>query len=136
LSGVWSALGKNRINAQARGMTISPDVPYRIAVAGFLGLFALLMLWPTVLSNNNTFPVAIILIVTVSPLMLPMRGFLARRRTSCVWLAYVSLFYFIHGCLETFAGNDGKLYAVMETLLSLMIFFGVLFYLRLSRNLH
>lgn len=116
-------------------MNICPDTPYRIAAAGFLGLFALLMLWPTVLSGNSTFPVAVILIITVTPLLVPMRGFLARRRTSCIWLAYISLFYFIHGCLETFADNGVRLYALMETLLSLMIFFGILFYLRLSRNL-
>jgi uncharacterized membrane protein len=115
-------------------MSITPSLPYRIALAGFFGLFALLMMWNTILTPNPKLPVAFMLIVTVSPLLLPMRGFLARCRKSSVWLAYISLLYFVHGCLEAFANISVRPYALLETLFSLMIFFGVLFYIRLSRS--
>lgn len=117
-------------------MNIAPEIPYRFALAGFLGLFALMMLWNTVLTSPSKLPVAIMLFITVTPLLLPMRGFLAAQQKSCIWLAYISLPYFIHGCLEAFANSNVRLYAVLEMLLSLMIFFGAMFYVRFSKIHH
>jgi uncharacterized membrane protein len=113
-------------------MKIAPSFPYRIALAGFFGLFTLLMLWNTVLRPTSKLPVALMLLITVTPLLLPMRGFLDGKLKSSAWLAYISLIYFIHGCLEAYANVDIRSYALLETLLSLMIFFGASFYIRLS----
>lgn len=113
-------------------MKIAPKFPYRIALVGFFGLFTLLMLWNTVLTPSPKLPVALMLAITVTPLLLPMRGFLDGQLKSCAWMAYISLIYFIHGCLEAYANADIWPYALLETLLSLMIFFGATFYIRLS----
>jgi uncharacterized membrane protein len=61
-----------------------------------------------------------------------MRGFLDRRLKSCAWLAYVSLIYFVHGCVEAYVSTTTRPYALLEILLSMMIFFGATFYIRLS----
>lgn len=113
-------------------MKITANFPYRVALIGFLGLFMLLMLWNTVLAPASKLPVALMLIITVTPLLLPMRGFLDGQLKNCAWLAYISLIYFIHGCLEAYANVGIRPYAFLETLLSLMIFFGTTFYIRLS----
>ena len=113
-------------------MKIAPSLPYRIALVGFFGLFALLMLWNTVLTPASKLPVAFMLILTVSPLLLPMRGFLDGRLKSSAWLAYISLIYFVHGCLEAYSSPLSRPFALLEILLSLMIFFGATFYIRLS----
>lgn len=97
---------------------------HHIALAGFFGLFGLLMLWPTVLAPASRYPVAMILLITVTPLLLPMRGLLACNLKSCAWAAYLSLLYFVHGSVEAYVNTDERLYALMETLLSLMLFFG------------
>ncbi|MEQ1531454.1 MAG: DUF2069 domain-containing protein, partial [Methylococcales bacterium] len=55
-------------------MTSNPTYFYTLALVGFFGLFVLLMLWPTVLAPATHFPVALVLLVTVTPLLLPMRG--------------------------------------------------------------
>jgi uncharacterized membrane protein len=115
-------------------MKIAASFPYRIALVGFFGLFALLMLWNTVLTPAPKLPVAFMLILTVTPLLLPMRGFLDGRPKSCAWLAYISLIYFVHSCLEGYANDSIRPYALLETLLSLMIFFGATFYIRLARK--
>ncbi len=107
---------------------------YRIALAGFLGLFSLLMLWNTVLVPNTRLPVALMLLLTVTPLLLPMRGFLDGRAKSCAWLAYISLIYFIHGCSEAYVSPLTRTYALLEILLSMMIFFGTTFYIRLAKK--
>jgi uncharacterized membrane protein len=113
-------------------MKIAPSFPYRIALTGFFGLFTLLMLWNTVLTPAPKLPVALMLLITVTPLLLPMLGFLNGQPKSCAWLAYISLIYFVHGCLEAYANVSIRPYALLETLLSLMIFFGASFYIRLS----
>ena len=50
-------------------MTIKPLYFYTTALIGFFGLFALLMLWNTLLAPSSRFPVALILLVTVTPLL-------------------------------------------------------------------
>lgn len=113
-------------------MNIASSFPYRIALTGFFGLFVLLMLWNTVLTPTTKLPVALMLIVTVSPLLVPMRGFLKGRLKDCAWLAYISLIYFLHGSAEAYVNALSRPYALLEILLSLMVFFGTAFYIRLS----
>ncbi len=97
-----------------------------------MGLFALVMLWNTVLAPSSRFPVALMLVITVTPLLLNMRGLLARKPKSCAWMAYISLIYFIHGSIETYANVNERLYASLEVLLSLMLFFGATLYVRFA----
>jgi uncharacterized membrane protein len=112
-------------------MKINPDYYYYIALAGFFGLFTWLMLWHTVWNVSPAkFPVTLMLLITVTPLLLPMRGLLNRNRRSCTWLAYISLGYFIHGAGETYVNADQRYYLALEILLSLMLFFGTTFYVR------
>lgn len=113
-------------------MTIKPIYCHVTALTGFFGLFALLMLWNTVLAPSSRFPVALVLLVSVTPLLLPMRGLLDRNPRSCAWAAYVSLAYFLHGTAEAYVNADERLYASLEVLLSLMLFFGTTFYVRLA----
>ena len=115
-------------------MTIKPAYCHTIAVFAYLGLFALLMLWNTLLAPSSTFPVALMLLITITPLLLPMRGFLNRQPRSCSWMAYVSLAYFVHGSVEAYANDFQRLYPSIELILSLLLFFGANFFVRLSRN--
>ncbi len=112
---------------------IAPAFFHALAVTGFVGLFALLMLWPTVLSPVTNFPVAWILLVSVTPLLLPMRGLLAKRPKACAWAAYISLAYFIHGSVEAYSNPAQRPYALLEVVFSLLLFFGAALYLR-TRN--
>jgi uncharacterized membrane protein len=111
-------------------MTIKPVYFYILALAGYFGLFALLMLWNTVLAPSSQFPVALMLLITVTPLLLNLRGFLDRNPKSCAWMAYISLAYFIHGSVEAYANTNGLLYPSLEVILSLMLFFGTTLYVR------
>lgn len=113
-------------------MNIKPIYYHSIALVGFFGLFTLLMLWHTVLAPSSQMPITLVLLISVTPLLLPMRGLLARNLKSCAWEAYISLIYFIHGAQELYASPDGRLYAALETVLSLMLFFGATFYVRFS----
>jgi len=111
-------------------MNIKPSYFYIVALTGYFGLFALIMLWNTILTPASRFPVAFMLLITVTPLLLNLRGLLARNPKSCAWMAYVSLAYFIHGSVETFVNANGRLLPSLEVILSLMLFFGTTFYVR------
>ncbi len=113
-------------------MILKPNYFYYLALTGFFGLFALLMLWPTVLAPAVHFPVALILLLSVTPLLLPMRGLLDRNLRSCSWAAYVSLIYFIHGSVEAYSNSSERFYALLEVALSLALFFGAAFFVRFS----
>lgn len=105
---------------------------YYVALIGYFCLFILLMLWNTVLLPSTRFPVSLVLIVMVTPLLLPLRGLLHGRKKSCAWAAYISLLYFIHGTEEAVVNPGERFYAVLEIIFSLMLFFGTTFYIRLS----
>lgn len=113
---------------------MKPIYYYYAALTGYFGLFFLLMLWNTLLAPVDYFPIAIILIIVITPLLLPLRGLLDARPKSCAWAAYVSLIYFIHGSSEAFVSADQRLLAILEVIFSLLLFFGATFYVRLRKK--
>lgn len=117
-------------------MKPNPRYFYVSALSGFFGLFALLMLWPTVLAPARQFPVALVLLVTVTPLLLPMRGLLAQNRKACGWAAYISLIYFVHGSTEAYSNAGERNLALAEVALSLLLFLGAALYLRFAAKPH
>lgn len=103
---------------------MTPSLPLYVALAGYFGLFALMMLWPTVLTPPAQFPVALILIATVTPLLLLVRGLLAFKPKSYAWAGFISLLYFAHGATEAYANAAARGPAAAEILFSLLLFFG------------
>lgn len=80
-----------------------PRIYYNyLAIGSFLALFALLMLMPTVLLPSSNYPVVIILISTVTPLLIPFWGMLHGNNKSHIWLSYLSLFYFTYGAADAY----------------------------------
>ena len=96
---------------------------YYLGLTGFFSLFLLLMAWPTLLFPDHVMPTALILLISVGPLLLPFRGLLDRNLKSCTWMTYLSLPYFAHGAAETYASQIW-LYPALESLFSLMLCFG------------
>ncbi len=113
----------------------SANFYFWLALIGYFGLFTLLMLWHTLLSPPVKFPVALVLLITVTPLLLPLRGLLNGNKRSCAWAAYISLLYFAHGSIEAFANPDQveRMYASLEVLFSLSLFIGAMFYVRFEK---
>jgi uncharacterized membrane protein len=101
---------------------------YYAALAGFFGLFLLLMAWHTFLAPSHKLPTALLLIISVGPLLLPFKGLLNRNLKSCTWMSYLSLPYFIHGVTEAYVNQSQRPYAMLEILFSLLLCFGAGFY--------
>ncbi len=103
---------------------------YITALFGYFGLFFLLMLWNTLLAPSTRFPVTLVLIFSIGPMLIPLRGFLDANTRNCSWLAYISLFYFIHGIGEAYANSQEQGLAILEIVFSLLLFFGATYYVR------
>lgn len=96
-------------------------IHYLIALTGFFGLFFLLMAWNTILAPSKHFPVALVLLLSISPILFPFRGLLNGNPKSCIWMTYLSLFYFTHGVTEAYLSPDEFYYALAEILFSLLL---------------
>lgn len=96
---------------------------YCIALSGFFGLFGLLMLWHTLLSPSQHFPVALVLLCVITPLLIPMRGLLNARPKSCIWMSYLSLFYVTYGIADAYTASSVAefYYALLEVFFSLLL---------------
>lgn len=101
---------------------------YYMALSGFFGLFILLMLWNTILVPSTHFPVALVLLAVITPLLFPMRGFLKGNLKSCTWMCYLSLFYFTYGIGEAYTTPEELHYALLEVFFSLLLCTGAGFY--------
>jgi len=101
---------------------------YYMALAGFFGLFTLLMLWNTVFVPSTHLPISLVIFVVISPLLLPFRGLLNANLKSCTWMSYISLFYFTHGVAEAFNSPAEIYYALLEVIFSLLLCAGCAFY--------
>lgn len=104
------------------------------AVAGHLGLIALLLAWFTVIAPPaERGYVAPLLVLLTGPLALGLRGILHGRRYTCAWTSLLSLGYFIHGA-AVYAGDGAHRWlGAVEAVLSLLLFTGCVVYVRLSR---
>ncbi|MCB1734381.1 MAG: DUF2069 domain-containing protein [Gammaproteobacteria bacterium] len=101
---------------------------------GHIGLIGFLGAWLIWLSPSKYFPVAMGLIFLVGPLLLPLWGLLHERKRAIAWAIYLSLPYFTLGVGEAFAIPDERAYGLMIVALSLLMFLGAMFSLRLSRS--
>ena len=103
---------------------------YWLQLLSYLGLIGFITAWITVLVPPQSFPIALVLIVCVVPLLLPLMGVLHGREKPVNWAAYLSLLYFIHGTMEAFAGSSTKLLGLIEIVISLTVFFTASLYIR------
>lgn len=104
-------------------------VTYSVTLAGYFGLFILLMLWNVWLAPSEHFPRALVLIVLVGPLLLPLRGLLHGRPYTFSWSSYLALLYFALGVGELTRPAERHL-ATLEIIFSLMMFVGAVLYAR------
>ena len=103
---------------------------YRIAMSGYFGLFMLMMLWTIWLAPPEKLPISLALIVAVGPLMFPLRGLLHARPYTFAWTGFLALLYLLHGTVEAWSSPAVRYLALLETLFSLLLFFGAAYFAR------
>jgi uncharacterized membrane protein len=103
----------------------------RVAVAGHLGLILVVAAWTVWLDPPQRVPRALVLVLLTLPLLLPLRGILHGRPYTHAWVLFVALGYFVLGVWHA-AVPDERPYGLAIVALSLLWFFGAMFYVRFT----
>ncbi|WP_126453927.1 DUF2069 domain-containing protein [Sulfuriflexus mobilis] len=103
---------------------------YVLALCGHLGLLGLLIVWNVWLYPPTIFPVAIVLLFYIGPLLLPLQGLLHGRLYTHAWVHFLALFYFTVGVMIAAANREERWYAIAQVVLSIMLFMGSMLYVR------
>ncbi len=111
-------------------MIINARLVYSMTMIGYFGLLSSIMLWNTVLDPVPHSQVALILLLVVVPLLFPLRGLLHGRPSSNIFVALLSLVYFVHGVTVAASDPSLRIFIVLEIFFSLVLFFGACFYLQ------
>ena len=110
-----------------------PGFLYGLVLTGHLGTFALLLVWYAWLLPSRYFPVALVLLVLVTPLLLPLRGILHARRYTIAWSCFLALFYFTHGVIGSWNAPITQPLGQLEILTSTLWFVGGVGYIKATR---
>ncbi|OIQ47049.1 MAG: hypothetical protein BM565_08485, partial [Gammaproteobacteria bacterium MedPE] len=63
-------------------------------------------------------------LLTVGPLLLPLKGILKRQPYTYAWSNFIVMFYLLHGLTLIWDRPDERLYVMTELVLALMMFIG------------
>jgi len=81
---------------------------------------------------STRFPVSLVLIVMVGPLLFPLRGLLHGKAYTHAWASFLIMLYFIHGVQEAWANPEERIYALLEILFSMVFYLSAIMYARLA----
>lgn len=101
-----------------------------LSLASYLGLIAWVMLWIVFVGDVERKHVSLLLLMFVTPLLLPLRGILAGRDKALVWGTLISLLYAVHGGVVMLSGTGPHWPGLVEVALSLTYLFSASFFVR------
>ena len=105
-------------------MTAAPRAPilpvYRIGLVAWALLVVLQLAWHAWLVPPQHMPMALLLAITVVPLLLPLFALRDVRR-ALLWVGILSLFYFCHGVSEAWSSAGERWLALAEIVLTVLL---------------
>lgn len=93
---------------------------YRVGLAAWAALLILQLIWHAWLVPPERMPLALVLAITVLPLLLPLTA-LRNVRRALLWVGVLSLFYFCHGVAEAWSSSTERWLGVVEIALTLLL---------------
>jgi uncharacterized membrane protein len=103
---------------------------HAVALAGYFGLFGLLLLWFAWLEPPRRVPVSLALILLAGPLLVPLRGLLQGRPYTHAWTSFLALFYFTVGVFNAAGPMARSWLAWLEIGFSVLLFLGGILFVR------
>ncbi len=101
-----------------------------ICLSSYFGLICLMTVWYAWIAPPQHFPVSLMLLIVVLPLLLGIRGILHERLYTHAWISLLALAYLAHGAVESYSSPDTRYLAIAEILLSIGLTLGAGFYVR------
>jgi uncharacterized membrane protein len=101
-----------------------------LSLASYFGLIVFAMAWAISLSGTPENRISILLLLFVTPLLIPLRGILYGREKTLVWGSLISLIYLVHGGTQWW--GDGVLFSwgALELTLALLYILSSSYFIR------
>ena len=104
----------------------APILPvYRLGLIAWALLTALQLVWHAWLKPPHDMPIALLLAITVIPLLLPLFALRDVRR-ALLWVGILSLFYFCHGVSEAWSSPGGERWLAIAEIVLTVVLIGAL----------
>jgi uncharacterized membrane protein len=101
-----------------------------ISLASYLGLIAWVMAWILFLGEVAREHISLLLLLFVTPMLLPLRGVLAGRDKALIWGTLVGLPYLVHGGVVAWSDPGQRWLGLIEMGLSLAFLFSASYFIR------
>lgn len=111
----------------------SPALWRWTALTGFFGTLVLLLLW-IIWIDPPAAPRSVVLAMALLPMLAPLRGLLHGRRYTHSWASFLALPYFAFGIDAAIHRASGNWLGVVLTILSVLWFFGCVYYARFGEK--
>ncbi|MBF0264688.1 MAG: DUF2069 domain-containing protein [Gammaproteobacteria bacterium] len=98
---------------------------HKVVLVSYISLIILSMFEISWLNPPEKFPISLLLILYVGPLLIPLKSILAGKRKTHLYLSFISLFYFAHGSVKTYEQLEIWT-SLLQLLLSLTLFISCL----------
>ncbi|HUT40185.1 MAG TPA: DUF2069 domain-containing protein [Gammaproteobacteria bacterium] len=140
MAGAWPALpspcstNDTRALRKTCPLMPAPRLLYALTLTGYFGTFALLLAWYAWLAPSTHLPVALVLLVLVTPLLFPLRGLLHARRYTIAWSCFLALLYFTHGVIEAWHSAGTRPLGLLEIVLTTAWFVGGIAYIKTGKQ--
>ncbi|OED43845.1 hypothetical protein AB833_02815 [Chromatiales bacterium (ex Bugula neritina AB1)] len=103
-----------------------------VALIGFFGTMAILLLWITWISPPRS-PKSIALAIALIPMLAPLRGILHGKNYTHSWASFLSLPYFAYGVDALIHKAENNWLGLVLMASSLLWFFGCIYFARYNR---
>jgi Predicted membrane protein len=99
---------------------ITLPIEQKLGLVAWAALAILQLIWHGWLLPSQSMPMALVLAITLIPLLLPLAA-LRQPRRALLWIGILALFYFCHGVAEAWSAPAERALAVAEIALTLLL---------------
>jgi len=104
----------------------------RLTLLSYSGLILLFLFWILFFIDSSPTPTYLLLLIALGPLAFPLYGLLKGKPYTHAWCSFLALAYFIHAVVEAYANEVTRSLALIETVLSIGLFLGCIYYVKLN----
>jgi uncharacterized membrane protein len=94
---------------------------HRLGEWALVSLIVLQLVWYLRVAPPQSIPLAWVLGIMLTPLLIPAIGLLLRRPKALFWAGFMSMLHFMHGVSEAWAAPEVRTVATIEVLLSTLL---------------
>lgn len=101
-----------------------------ISLLSYFGLILLMTVWYGWLAPPSHFPISLMLLLVVLPLLCGIRGILHARLYTHAWISLLALAYIAHGAVEAYSSPEQRWLAMTELALGVGLTLGAGFFVK------